>query len=361
MSMEQIVFLTYINRSGSTFLANLLNEYEDIGVSIEARMPDGILYRSLEINKPQEIKRALEVLYSDGKFGAWNIDRNYLEGEISSLDFPIRYDQLLRTILKLFFKDRKVKVFIYKNGFYINHIEEVKSTFPEAKFIFILRDARAIYNSQKSSLNSETLKPMADNPVPVAKYYKQISSIIERYNSVDWVHVIKYEDLVSNTDYEIKKLLTFLDSNLRKDLAAKSYFEKIPQKEKHLHKNVKSEALEKRIYAWRDELSKAEVMIIERILGNVLIRYGYELTKLDNISIKDRIGYLWFWSAHYVGILRFIIELVLKRLRAKENDFYQVSDLEMQFKQLRNALRLKRKSIVKQLRTLFGLGFFVIK
>jgi hypothetical protein len=42
MANRQIVFLTYISRSGSTLLARMLDEYQDIGVTIEAVLPDGI-------------------------------------------------------------------------------------------------------------------------------------------------------------------------------------------------------------------------------------------------------------------------------------------------------------------------------
>ncbi|MFX0097199.1 MAG: sulfotransferase [Candidatus Hodarchaeota archaeon] len=349
MTMEQIVFLTYISRSGSTFLARLLNEYEGIAVSIEARMPDGILYESFEIRGPEDVEKGLEILYSDGKFNAWNIDKQVLKKEICTLPFPIGYEQLLRTTLRLSSRNPSAKILVYKNGFYIKHIEAVKTKFPEAKFIFILRDARAIYNSRKASLNSETLEPMADNPIPVAKEYKQVSLIVDRYKDVDWLHVIKYEDLIRNTDSEIKRLLAFLGTGRKKNLIDRDYVEKIPEREIHLHTNVKLGPLRKRIDAWRGELNNAEIMAIQRISGEMLRRNGYELLHLEEVSLRDRIVYFGYWRAYYLSILRFIIELAIKRWRLKGSDFYEMSHAEAQLKQFRNALRRKGKSIIKRL------------
>jgi hypothetical protein len=352
MGTEQIVFLTYISRSGSTFLAKLLNEYDDIGVSIEARMPDGILYDSFEIKGPEDVEKGLEILYSDGKFNAWNIDKQVLKEEICTLPFPVAYEQLLRATLRLSSSNPSAKILVYKNGFYIKHIETVKKKFPDAKFIFILRDARAIYNSRKASLNSETLEPMADNPIPVAKEYKQVSLIVDRYKDVDWFHVIKYEDLISNTDSEMKRLLAFLATGGEKNLLGRNYVDKIPEREKHLHTNVSLGPLKGRIDAWRGELNNAEIVAIQRISGEILRRNGYELLHVEEISLRDMIVYLGYWPAYYLSILRFIIELAIKRWRLKGSDFYEMSHAGAQLKQFRNALRKKGKSIIKRLRIL---------
>ena len=39
----QLVFLTYIARSGSTFLAHQLDSLRDVNVSLEAALPDGFV------------------------------------------------------------------------------------------------------------------------------------------------------------------------------------------------------------------------------------------------------------------------------------------------------------------------------
>lgn len=102
--MERIGFLTYMNRSGSTFLAKLLSECADISAGIEAHIPDGILFSCVVINEPWDVRKALKILYSDDKFYTWNIEKEKLEREISNLGFAIGYNELLWAKTKMYFK-----------------------------------------------------------------------------------------------------------------------------------------------------------------------------------------------------------------------------------------------------------------
>jgi len=189
--MEQIVFLTYIQRSGSTFLSKLLNEYKDIGVTIEARFPDGTKRGLLEIESPEKIAYALQELYSDEKFRLWNIDKEILRKRLLEIDFPISYDQVLKTIFKLYFKDSNPNVIIHKASFSLEYTDHIKAIFNDSKFIFLIRDARAIYNSQKSSFNTKSLKPMSNNPIITAKRYKKTLTLLNHYKEVDWFFFYK--------------------------------------------------------------------------------------------------------------------------------------------------------------------------
>ncbi|MFX0211508.1 MAG: hypothetical protein ACFFDT_36360 [Candidatus Hodarchaeota archaeon] len=47
-------------------MAKLLTKYVDIGVTIEAHIPDGILSSCVVINERWDVRRALKILYYDG-------------------------------------------------------------------------------------------------------------------------------------------------------------------------------------------------------------------------------------------------------------------------------------------------------
>lgn len=85
-------------------MGKLLSERADIGIGIEARIPDGIVSSCAVINEPLDVRRGLRMLYSDCKFYAWNVEKEELEREISNLGFAIDYNELLRTILKTYLK-----------------------------------------------------------------------------------------------------------------------------------------------------------------------------------------------------------------------------------------------------------------
>jgi len=315
--VEQVVFLTYLNRSGSTFLAKLLNEYSDIGVSLEARLPDGIFYGPLKLNKPKDVGGFLDKLYADEKFLAWNISRDVIQEKLSKQQFPIRFNHLLNLLLEEYFKADGANIFVYKCAHYIKYIKIVRSFFPNAKFIFVLRDARAIYNSQKDTLDSIKGKPMVNNPIVVAVKFKRIAKILRKNANCDWLYVIKYENLMGDKDYELNKILDFLGSNRMKKMDNKDYSKRIPNLQKSLHKNIDLPPLVERINAWQDKLSKSEILAIQKIAGDALSKSGYKLVDFGRISFKDRLDYIRLWLRYYLERIFNRIAYAFKRIKIK--------------------------------------------
>jgi len=303
--MENLIFLIYINRSGSTYLCKLLDEYEDIGVSIEAVFPDGIINRPLTIKNELHIEYAIKKLYKNIKFKEWGINQEDLIIEIkSNNNYPISFDKILSILLKLYFRKKKpsAKIYIYKSP-YAGHIREVKKIFPNSKFVFIIRDGRAIYYSQKKSKGSIIRKPMANNPIATAIEYNKVIREIIKYKNKSWLEIIKYEDLIRNKTFEIDKLLKFLNVNSR-NIGFSNYFEKIPNNQKYLHKNIKSGPIVSRINAWKKELGIEERFVFQQICFNILYDFNYPMEKIDFRKIKKIYIYYKFYL--YYNFRRFL-------------------------------------------------------
>ena len=273
-------------------------------------LPDGIVYRSVKLENLDNIEPFINKLYKNKKFLAWNIDRRILREELSRSTFPVGFDALLKIILNEYFKKKHPKIYIYKCGEYIWHIDTLRSIFPDAKFIFILRDIRAVYNSQKTSFGSRDGKPMANYPILSAVLFNRLPSIFAKYCSFEWFYVLKYEDLVSDKECEMNKLLSFLGSSSQK--TQDDYYNRIPEEQRHLHPNICYPPQGNRAYAWQNELSKVELMTIQNISGDTLTGYGYQLVETGRMSFKEGITYLQYWTK-YLG--RLIRKMTVKILR----------------------------------------------
>jgi len=287
--MEQLVFLTYVSRSGSTLLARMLDEYAEVGVSLEARLPDGILYPAVPLRCPADAPPAMEVLYSDPKFRQWGIDREALRTALEQGPFPIRYDRLLRTVLATYFDGDPPQIVICKFGYYVEHVERVRAEIPGARFIFVMRDPRAVYNSQRRSLNSETGTPMSTNPLRVARRFVELERVVQACRDEPWFHLLRYEDLLQATEAELQRLVTFLGLRSTAKAGGPSYDERIPAAERHLHERVGGRAQQERIDAWSRELSTAEILTIERAAADAMARHGYDTVVGDAASGGDRL------------------------------------------------------------------------
>jgi hypothetical protein len=298
VALKEIAFLTYLNRSGSTWLASLLDQYAEIGVSPEARIPDGIAYGSIGLQTPSDANGFVERLYADFKFRAWKIDKDLLRKRIQETSFPVGFDRLLPLILNEYFKDDVARIYIYKSPYH-RHIEAARQVFAQEKFIFLVRDIRAVYNSQKRSIGSTTGKAMSENPVTTAMLFKQVSSMLDRVSKEGNIHLVRYEDLVRNKDNELKRISEFLGAPSEQRIVGKPYLQKIVPQQKHLHSNVQSSALKNRIEAWQDELTRLEIMTLQRVAKDELVTYGYPLFQCGKFTLLDRVCYYLFWLKHW--------------------------------------------------------------
>lgn len=297
---RQLVFLLYLDRSGSTYLANLMNDFEDIAVSLEATLPDGIRKRPAVIKKPADISKVCEKLYQDHKFSSWRINRTELQEILSREEPPVAFDRLLPVLLSIYFKDKKSSstIHIFKGSYTLRHAPKLKQMFPEAKIIFLARDPRAMYNSQKRSTKPISRKPMSRNPFTSALLWKKQIRAAKDLEKESWLYTLKYEDLIENKDAVLKELLNFLKSGDRRS-ERNTYSEEIPPYQRSLHTNITKAPLRNRINAWRDELDLTEVVVIEKLAAKEMISFGYLPEKLKTATGHTG-KYIGCLIAHYI-------------------------------------------------------------
>lgn len=278
LDKKQVCFLVYLNRSGSTLLASLLNKYEDIGVSLEANFPDGIWHGDDHVRNPRELDRYLDRVYQDPKFEAWDIQRTVLHAALMRHNFPFRFSQILPVILKQYFAKNKKDIHVFKSPYLFN-IDFLRREFKGCKIIFVRRDPRAIFNSQIKTVDTEKGKPMARNPLKVALAYNQAMRIAAQFKDKPWFHTVSYEQLIGDTEIELKKVLTFLVSSGIAQEGQADYFRSISSKQKNIHTNIARKPMQARVVAWKKELSVTDIAVMERASGQELLHGGYELTQ----------------------------------------------------------------------------------
>ena len=105
-------------------------------------------------------------------------------------------------------------------------IDRLKESFPrEFKIIYIIRDpidriqshARHVQLTKKKI--GQMLSPRMDHSfdcgispvsIEISKYYQQILRYYTYFNK-ESIHILKFEDLISNQEFEVNKILNFLD------------------------------------------------------------------------------------------------------------------------------------------------------
>ena len=191
-------------------------------------------------------------------------------------------------MLPLSFADNCHKTaFGFKKGTYLKYYKQLKDIFPNAKFIHIIRDGRAVFNSKKNSIYSVTGKPFETNALRAAKVWKEKVLLSKKVNDLyqDTSIIIHYENLILDTDQTLSEILEFLDLDYLN--AKKSNLNyKVPLRYGNLHENIRKKPLKSRINSWKEELSKQELKEYEYVAGTILNLEGYSLCNfhLDRIE-----------------------------------------------------------------------------
>jgi hypothetical protein len=273
--MSTLAFLTYVSRSGSTLLARLLDEYDDIAVTLESQYPDGVTNRPpLDIDTPQALPAAMDRLYSDPKFREWNVDRDELTRRLKQEAFPLPAERVLEVILERTFADQSPSAVVVKAGDYIQNLREVRNRYPRAKVIFVMRDPRAILNSQRNATASLHGGVMNRNPVITARAFNNCVRAIEAHRSADWLGVFQYEALICRPEETLQRVRAFLGLGEAARQGGQ-YARRIPDAQKHLHANVDRPPDAARLNAWQNELDPADVDVLQRLAGPAMQRWGY--------------------------------------------------------------------------------------
>lgn len=306
---NQIVFLCYEARSGSTYLSSELSKYKDIFVSIEDSIPFGLpLIEYFHYDKD----KIYNILINDKKFKAWNISDTYIKEIVYSDDSASTiFEKIVDKNTKI--KNLNSKIFIYKMPIKPILFHKCKNLYPDAKFIHLYRDPRAVYLSQLSNFKSNTERSFTQNPVEFSKvwlknfnFYKRNFYKSENKNFFEF----SYEEFIINHNLTKNRILSFLSSS--KDIIENiNYNEQIPISQIHLHPNIGKKPLKENIDNWKHTLSAEQIFIIQDICKKIFIEKDYikiNLNRLNYFNYKI----LNYYFIYYLSIIIKILKLLGK-------------------------------------------------
>jgi hypothetical protein len=256
-----LVFVVEDARSGATYLTKLLNVHPDIKIIGESNFVVTLLRQYPKGQKIQtaDFSAVLNELFAEEKFKAYQLGQADLQEYIQP-KLPLTIEDLIVQIIIFLSGDSKQEKKIYgvKKGSYIHNLDLIFSRLPESRFIHIVRDARAVFNSKRQNIYTEKGEYFERNPVRGAMRWNRI---IKSFNQFSKKHgdrsiEIKYEDLIRKPDETLLGIQRFLGIPERAGLHKKineSSFE-VHKRYAHLHKNVGKSVDRSRIEAWKEEL-----------------------------------------------------------------------------------------------------------
>jgi hypothetical protein len=258
-------FIVGCGRSGTTLLREMLNAHPHLSIPPECPFLLGYLYRP-----EMSAGLATKLLLKEPWLNEWKLPlrREQFADCTNALDVVTR----LHVIYQLEHGGRR---WGQKTPKFVRHLGHLRRLYPDAQFIHIIRDGRAVAASYLRAPWGPT------NIVAAAQYWRwnvlQGLKFARRYP--DRCVSVRYEDLVADPHSEITRLLEFLQEPfdqrvLNYEQHTQGFVNRAIRSQFNLlGKPVSTDRTEQ----WRRELTPQQVALFEGTAGRLLTRMGYAL------------------------------------------------------------------------------------
>jgi hypothetical protein len=297
---DRLIFVGGSPRSGTTLVQNMLDSHSDILGGPE------FLHLQDIVDLRKKLRRSISVGWIDLYCSLDELDK-HLRALVQNLFFPLA-------------DKHGCKYMSEKSPENILVFSELAELFPEAHFIHVIRDPRAIVSSMRDVYGRAKQKKI-DIPTFTANISSSIAYTLRCFDAgfaavkkaPDKILTVVYESLVKDPEKETVRICQFLELEWDSQMMA-------PHKKKHLGeqaittksdeiwydvKTYYQEPHDKNIEKWKKRLSSIQQIRISRVFKNYeeLQTFGYDF------SLKDIPWVKRFFITVFVSILEFGLKL----------------------------------------------------
>lgn len=267
-------FIVGSGRNGSTLLASTLTQYENIHIPPEQfALPYSIMkYRLLNFLSWKKLYKVIEKDFFDSKKTSnWVVEVKSYRRDVSSL----------REIIDSVYNSSSSKNHILwgdktpQNTYFLKHIYPV---YPDAKYIFLLRDGRDVVSSLIKMMRvNKKHQEFTDKQLVDQAIFLWNESIVQ----YDWLQsksadimLVRYEDFVTKPDEVVDDIVAYL--GVEKGMLTD--FDKADAMgvgEMEHHQNLRKPISPKSIGKWKSELTKEQLAYILPRINDNLSRFSY--------------------------------------------------------------------------------------
>lgn len=296
-------FIVGCGRSGTTLLKSIISSHPNLHV-----MPETFYFRSIH---PQLMRYSAEPWRAADFW--WLADMGITPETLEPLvksrlksGSPVS-NAVLEAIFDFHAANERDLVVGEKTPDHVNHIGDIKTCFPNARVIQVVRDPRAV----AASFLKVKVGPGSIAEV-VAEWARSIE-ILGRWENKDGYLAIRYEDLVSNPEVILREVCVFLGVVWTPSIL--NFHDRDDagfSPEQSHHANTRKPLFNDSVNSWQRELSKSNVNLIEWALREAMERHGYNTVGSEISLPRLRMACSWIF-----GILhRIFIRAPRQRLKA---------------------------------------------
>ena len=255
-----MIFIIGVGRSGTSLLQSILNSHSEISFLPETQFLRNYVFKKNILINESNYRQIIKQLENDSRFSRLNI---YPELVIEKSENMI---DVYKSITNLFLKNKNKKIVGDKDPKIIENIKSLNYFFPNSKIIHIIRDPRDVVLSRTKARWSKKYPYFIHSII----YYLQMTlgrKMLYKYYSKSNYYELKYEDLIRESDYELKKICNFLGVEYEKNILnyQDSSSELVSKDEFDWKKETFNPVDSKNFNKWKKEFNFFKILIIESI------------------------------------------------------------------------------------------------
>lgn len=308
-------------RSGTTLLQVLISSHSNIVTCPETHMYSYVLkeagIRPGDNLERKEVSRIFNYLSKKPKL---RFDENYTEFIFKKYSDGIKIHDLIGEIVKYFNKDKSehARRWLEKTPLHALHISDIFESIPNARIVAITRDPRDVSSSKILKRRFRNRYDLKKYRYKIAMRWNKVMQNIEKHQNDERLLLIKYEDLINDTEKTLDQVMRHLGESLevvqlRMDsLDGSNVILDYESNHKQMVKEKK--IVTSRIGRWRNMLDSNEVGFIEYVCRDMMEKYSYKRSiNRCSSEIINRIKYMatYYMTVilSYVYMSRHVIEL----------------------------------------------------
>lgn len=288
--IEKPIFIIGHPRSGTTLLRFILSSHPRIHIPEETGFIPFLMKDPSRILTYEDTKKLLNRI---GKLNyLWEDLVDDPEQFYASLPVP-DLANLLDNLFKIVVDPHNAVRWGDKTPLYVQYLETINRIFPTSQVIHVIRDGRDTAISAKQKWGHDS--------VYMDLYYllkNWVRNVRSGMDAANWLgperyFEVRYEDLVTSTEYHIRRLCDFLHEKFHPQMLDHTKLAQHIGPGPDNHSEILKPVSTNSIQRWKGNLSPFERKLTNKIAGQLLEELGYEVTQEENFNAYDTAHYTY--------------------------------------------------------------------
>jgi hypothetical protein len=273
------VFVVGRPRSGTTLLTLMLSSHSRIAIPPETRFLLPVYRRRAsfgdlgDLRNRRRLARAL-VRRKGTKFRHLGLDKKAVNRAVKRS--PPTIGSAIGAVYRTYAASQGKVRWGDKRPTYFRNVELLRTLFPDAQFVHLVRDGRDCVASLK---RMRWWRHGTTGAVATWVHAVDCGAREARRLPAGTWHELRYEDLVADPRRELESLCAFLGEEFEGGMLAPHVLaDRLPRRQREVwHAETRGVVDARRVGSYADVLTEAELALVERVAGSRLRRWGYEV------------------------------------------------------------------------------------